>query len=250
MPVRRFKLPARFMIAMVALCIAAFGTSAPSRAGDYAERRVIGFSPDGGTFAFEQFGVQDGSGFPYADIFVIDTGTDRWVPGSPFRALIRDERAPLKSARENVQTGAGDLLRQRNVSEPGRLLAANPPGEVSADPYNVTVNTSPSPIMTPVLWTFSLEEMPVTSTDCAAFTDAPIKGFRLTARRDGQPPRTLHTDTALPKSRGCALRYAISDIVIHERNGGPNVFAVLVSIFSHGFEGPDRRFLAITARLP
>jgi predicted secreted protein len=36
--------------------------------GDYADRTILGFSPDGGIFAFEEFGVGDGSGYPYATI--------------------------------------------------------------------------------------------------------------------------------------------------------------------------------------
>ena len=30
----------------------------PANAGDFAERHIFGFSPDGNTFAFEQFGIQ------------------------------------------------------------------------------------------------------------------------------------------------------------------------------------------------
>ena len=55
----------------------------PARAADNAERAVVGFSPDGRYFAFEQYGVQDGSGFPYSEIFVIDLNANKWVKGSP-----------------------------------------------------------------------------------------------------------------------------------------------------------------------
>ena len=57
-------------------------------AGDYASRHVIGFSADGRYFAFEQYGAQDGSGFPYAEIFIIDTQADSWVAGSPDSRLL------------------------------------------------------------------------------------------------------------------------------------------------------------------
>jgi predicted secreted protein len=42
-----------------------------AHAGDYAYRDILGFSSDGKSFAFEEYGVQDGSGFPYANIFVV-----------------------------------------------------------------------------------------------------------------------------------------------------------------------------------
>lgn len=217
-------------------------------AGDYAERHIFGFSPDGKTFAFEQFGVQDGSGFPYADIFVIDTSSDKWVKGSPFEVLKRDERAQVKWARKEALTKAGNVLRQHLVSKPGRLLASNPPEELSSDPHKVSVNTNrvvPSP---PERWTFTLEEFPITNKQCSAYIGASPKGFRLMAQKEGGVPLKLHEDASIPKSRGCPLRYAISDIVAYEPDGGARVMAVLVSVFAHGFEGPDRRFLAVTRR--
>ncbi len=53
-------------------------------AGDFAKREIHGFSIDGQLFAFEEYGVQDGSGFPYSTIYVIDTSTDQWTANSPF----------------------------------------------------------------------------------------------------------------------------------------------------------------------
>ena len=57
--------------------IGVFGVWHVAEAGDYADRTILGFSPDGSTFAFEEFGVQDGSGFAYANIYMIDTGAGR-----------------------------------------------------------------------------------------------------------------------------------------------------------------------------
>ena len=221
-----------------------------AKAGDVAERHILGFSPDGDTFAFEQFGVQDGSGFPYSDIFMIDTASDKWVDGSPFRVLLREERAQPKWARRDALTKAGNLLRERVISNPGRLLASNPPAELSAQPYQVVVNANPVQIAPPERWTFSLQEMTFKNPRCTAFASEDVKGFKLTMQKDGQASRTLHVDKSLPKSRGCALRYAISDIIIHEPRNGKRIFAILVSVYAHGFEGPDRRFLAVTAQVP
>ncbi|MEM8743949.1 MAG: DUF2259 domain-containing protein [Pseudomonadota bacterium] len=39
-------------------------------------------------------------------------------------------------------------------------------------------------------------------------------------------------------------------MLIHDPKGGKRVFAILISVFKHGFEGPDRRFLAVTAQVP
>ncbi len=219
-------------------------------AGDQAERHVLGFSPDGSTFAFEQFGVQDGSGFPYSDIFVIDTLKGRPIEGSPFVAFLRDERAEVKWARRDAMTQAGNTLRERVISHPGRLLASNPPEEVSADPHKVVVNVNPDPIAPPELWTFTIREKTFRNPICTAFVNDEQQGFTLTMQKDGEQPRILHDDTSIPEDRICAVRYAISDVVLHDPKGGKRVFAVLISVFKHGFEGPDRRFLAVTAQVP
>ena len=54
-------------------------------AGESAQFNALGFSDDGRYFAFEQFGIQDGSGFPYSDIFLIDLDTDSFAGGTPVR---------------------------------------------------------------------------------------------------------------------------------------------------------------------
>jgi len=221
----------------------------PLHAGDIAQRQIVGFSSDGRYFAFEQYGVQDGSGFPYSDIFVIDTTTDQWVKGSPFRVLLKDERAQPGWARKEAARKAADLLRRLVISNPGRLLASNPPGELSADPHRVEVDASRAVPPAPERWTFRLEETAVANAQCAGFTDLPTKGFRLIARREGGAPQLLHNDTSIPKSRGCPLRYAISDIVVLEPDAGHRIFAILLSVYALGFEGPDRRFLAVTRPL-
>ena len=74
--------------------IAAADALAPiaAQAGDFADRALLGFSPDGRYFALEEYGIQDGSGYPYSNIFLIDTTTDEWVTGTPIEGNhARDE---------------------------------------------------------------------------------------------------------------------------------------------------------------
>ncbi len=66
----------------------------PACANDAAARRIIGFSPDGGHFAFEQYGTLDWSDADsgYSEIAIIDTQTDAfWNGGAPIRII--DERS-------------------------------------------------------------------------------------------------------------------------------------------------------------
>ncbi|MBX2804626.1 MAG: DUF2259 domain-containing protein [Hyphomicrobiales bacterium] len=217
-------------------------------AGDYASHEVIGFSPDGEFFAFEQYGVQDGSGFPYSEIFLIDTENDRWVAGSPVRILLDDEAETLDKARQEAKDKAASLLKRHRISDAGEHLASNPRAELSADPHKITVNTAHQmtpPAKEPVR--FTLSETPFDSPKCSTFADT-VKGFALTMSRSGNET-ILHEDERVPESRNCPLGYAFSDVYRHFSGDG-ETFAILLHMHQVGFEGPDGRFLAITARLP
>src|SRR5699024_2227073 len=82
---------------------------------------------------FEEYGVQDGSGFPYSTIFVIDVATDSWVEGTPIRVRIDDEGATLGDARAEaaarLKAGFGDTFGSARAI----TLAHSPLGEVEAD---------------------------------------------------------------------------------------------------------------------
>jgi len=221
-----------------------------ARAGDYASREILGFSPDGQYFAFEQYGVQAGSGFPYSEIFVIDTSEDKWVEGTPIRERIDNESAAQREVRDQSMERASRVLSDLDISRPGDLLASNPRSELSADPYRVVVNRmhrfSP-PKEVPVTFTLSETELP--PRDCAQYTDQPIKGFNLTMRLEEAEPIKLHDEKSVPTSRGCTLGYAIADVVNYEQNDKTS-WVVLLHVTTVGFEGPNSRFLAVTRRLP
>jgi predicted secreted protein len=227
--------------------VALLGSAGLASAGDYADREIIGFSPDGATFAFEEYGVEDGSGFPYSNIFVVDVATDDWVPGTPIRLRDENESRPLSDLRREAREKASAPLGQHSIAVPGTLVASNPATETSADPYRVTF--LPRLIVPPSGAGMNLElaeaEMP--AADCPDF-GKPFKGFQITLTGTGGP-KILHADTQIPKSRRCPIGYAISDVVtLYPDGGGDPAMAVIVSVYSVGFEGPDRRFLAVTTR--
>jgi predicted secreted protein len=230
----------------LAVAAAALLAATPALAGDFADRAILGFSPDGATFAFEEFGVQDGSGFPYSNIYVIDTESDSWVRGTPVRVLVEDETATLAAARAKAHEAARAVLAAKNVTETGyRLVASNPPTELSADPHAVRFR--------PDLWAnqlYAYHELKLTllpmpeGEACASF--GPIHGFRLDLSDADGNGRTLHADETLPSSRFCPLDYAITDVILYDPEGeAPEVLVVLLNLIRQGFEGPDRRYLAV-----
>ncbi|WP_018185120.1 DUF2259 domain-containing protein [Kaistia granuli] len=236
----------RSFVLAVSLSAAAMFAAAPAIAGDFAERAILGFSEDGGRFAFEEFGIQDGSGFPYANLFVIDTKKDSWVDGTPIRIRLDDETKTLAAARQAAAAQAAPLL--KSIDQPGTLLASNPITESGRDPYRIVFKRhAPQQLAGPDL-TVELETIPL----AAPGNDDPsykTQGFRLLLKtEDGTT--VLHEDEALPASRGTALDYRINDVVIHQRFGQPATLVVLVMVLTRGFEGPDGRYLAVTAPLP
>lgn len=221
-------------------------------AGDFADLRIIGFSKDGRRFAFEQYGIQDGSGFPYSEVFVIDVQKDSWVKPSPFKFVEKDvpEGADpdvmLDDTRHVAIQAASDSGLLDGIDYPGQTVGDNPVTEVSADPHLMVVNPRKVVPAFDDPMEFSIEEYPLPSDKCAGY-GAQTRGFRLTMLYQGMA-RVLNDDNDLPESRGCPLSYRIERVITRYPDAGPPVFAALILMQTHGFEGPDGRYLAITGR--
>lgn len=238
---------ARVIICLIIIPLSIFALLPAAKAGDLAERRIIGFSQDGRYFAFEQFGVQDGSGFPYADIFVLDTTRDSWA-APPVTIRIDNEQASLADARARAKSRSDRVLSKFAIAAPGVLLISRHPGEVDGPARAVSFKASAIDRRvggaSVKLGTFDLPGAKICR-DIKAKT----KGYSFSVETEANAlrthTRTIHRDRALPASRGCATGYGISDIIAHRPPGGATIFVALISMFKHGFEGPDRRFLAL-----
>ncbi|MBZ9653415.1 DUF2259 domain-containing protein [Phyllobacterium lublinensis] len=223
-----------------------------AQAGDAAKLDILGFSKDGGVFAFEEYGVQDGSGFPYANRFYIDTANDTFLPKTPVRVRLDDEAAPLESARGKAgldAQGVTSLTDQELRANAGQTVAVNPVTELSADPFKVRINPRPVfPAIDPAL-TIQLEEVDVPASETCQNVGE-IKGFRLTLLEEtpAAKPELLHADTTVPASRGCPQGYSIGAVQTYYPEGGKPVIAVMIAVRAMGFEGPNHRWLAVTKR--
>ena len=78
----------RPLVALAAAILALGALITAALASEDAELNIIGFSKDGTLFAFEEFGLQSGSGLPFSNLYVVDLPSDRWVRGTPFRAML------------------------------------------------------------------------------------------------------------------------------------------------------------------
>ncbi|WP_158541586.1 DUF2259 domain-containing protein [Pelagibacterium lacus] len=229
--------------AVLALGLCATGGAV---AAERAQFDAIGYSEDGRYFAFEQFGIQDGSGFPYSEIAIIDLDTDRFAGGSPFRARIDTEMAALGEARDAAHAAAQKALTELAIDRPAIPIALRGDGEAAGDEGLALDYAIP-------IWgldgtegdyRLSLEIFKAPSTqDCDWFEGDPM-GYRLIREIDGERAE-LHSDSRVPASRGCVITYKFYGVML-PFNAFDNGSAVAVlSYWSHGFEGPDRRFLAL-----
>ena len=220
-----------------------FIMATPLLAEDIAHRRIIGFSPDGKYFSFEQSGIENGSGRAYAHIFLIETGRNKWVKGSPFRATARGA-GKLRAARKKVRRAARKLLSRYRVKRKGVVLASNPITELNAEPHKVMVHTRRTIRQLDEPLVFSIKEVRIRTPRCRRMTSKRIKGMIIRVRRKGGRRQVLHEDKRIPKSRGCPTSYGIEDVIRLKKRGGGAVYAVIYSFIRSGADGEERRFIA------
>jgi predicted secreted protein len=240
---------AAFVAMLVSLLLVAVS---PARAGDTAEVNILGFSPDGALFAFEEYGVQDGSGFPYANRFYIATATDTFITGTPIRVRLDDETKTVEDARAEAKTQGQSVI-------PDAVLAANrgvtagwnAVTELSADKSRIAVNPRPvfPAIDAPV--EFRIEDFALSPPSACEGLGVDIKGYRLirVAASPGETTELVHEDSSVPGSRGCPLEYSIGGLQTFHPSSGAPVFALMIIMRQFGFEGPDHRWLAVAGRL-
>ncbi len=241
-----------------------------AQAGDAAARRVIGFSPDGNYFAFEQFGTLDWSDTHtgWSEIAIIDTRTDEFAGGKPIYVADERQDASLTQAQARARAAAlaAPILAKYAITKGGERIASDkltfPDDTIAyADIWRVekASQKSLSPRFDELrISTIDLDEiLAASATDCAASfdtaegKDGKALGFRLGLQiQDGSGLKILHEDKSVPASRKCPSSYSLSEAYSYKPGKGPAIIAVLVQRFSQGWEGRDRRFMAVTGQLP
>ncbi|MCJ8148889.1 DUF2259 domain-containing protein [Shinella sedimenti] len=227
-------------------------TATGATAGDFSTFQSIGFSPDGKVYAFEEFGVQDGSGFPYSTIYFIDTEKDAYLPGTPVRVRIDDEQAGLSKARADAMAKAAPMIeKNRLLDNPGILAAFNPMGQLGVDRSRIDYYPFAIEPMPGGSYALALDEIALPLPEkCRAITPYGGKGFRLRlVQDDGKPAdRMVYEDEQVPDSRNCPLTYQLSGALTFPVQNGARVHVALVLVRSVGFEGDNGRWIAVPFR--
>lgn len=249
-------------LSLAALALLAAATE-PSWAGDAAARRVIGFSPDGGHFAFEQYTMLYDDDAAFSEFVVVDTRTDRFAAGTPIRVFIRgDDGLDETKARAAAEKKATPLLEKLKIGEPGTRVEGKPSmgldeiGIYQMDPQPLAKSLD-LPLPDGRAAKLTVSERPLKSASCAGYggraTAGKAMGHGLTLTLDvaGSPPLTLQRDKALPKARECAEAYGIAEAFWHKAPDGTLTLVAMVEYADNKdyHAGPNRRFMAVTKRL-
>ncbi|MEM7565924.1 MAG: DUF2259 domain-containing protein [Pseudomonadota bacterium] len=218
-------------VTLLILCLAA----GRALAGDAAVPNMLGFSPSGHYAAFEEYGRQDGSGFAYATITIVNTRTDQWV-GTPFRVVIENERSiGLVEAREAARAAAAGELARLQILDRGYRVSTTARGP---DTLAFVEDGLGYVIL-------EVEDLPVGA--ACAYEDRETVGYRL-ALREGSGGGLIdvwHADTSVPASRGCPWTYDLAEVHALPRPGQGPVLVAVLAYDRKGFEGPDRRHLIV-----
>jgi predicted secreted protein len=200
-----------------------------------------------------EYGVQDGSGFPYASIFIIDLRRDAFAT-RPVRIVIDKEMLDVRVAMRQALQEAGAALKKLKI-EP--LLTGRELFHASA-----TEGMSAAIRAQFVLWPFQLgnpkfthtlqlSTFPLPGGDCPLNTVESARGFALDAvdMNTGSGLR-LYEDRRVPKSRHCAIAYAIDRVIHFRPRNGEARTVVILRYGYYSFEGLDERYLAVPVQLP
>jgi predicted secreted protein len=240
--------------AIAGAVLAATAVAAPDVvAGDYAALQPIGFSSDGNVFAFEEYGVEDGSGFPYSTIYVLDTRTDSFLPGAPVRAVVEEDGGGLHQARSDARRRAAPLIDAHRLAEtPGILAAYNPITEAGAAPHALRYDAFPTDAPFRKTFALKLEEKSFEPEGICKNFLKEVKGFRLTMTEKANKPAAdvLQDDMRIPQSRRCPMGYRIGGVITRINDDGSEVHVVMILVESLGFEGSrDGRWIAVPVRI-
>lgn len=231
---------AAFLATLVFGAVSAFGAES-------AQFDPIGYSPERQYFAFEEYGIQDGSGFAYSTIYVVNLETDAWVSGTPVRAKASDGDTTLHDIRDRARQEADTRLSGLDITVPTEIVAMAGDGDPARDGLHLSFGVPTPFAKNRVSGTYTLDfeifKAPSPATCMEWFGDEPM-GFALRLD-DGTTTREVHRDDTLPRSRGCPVTYKTTAVVLPFRAQDISAAVALVSVYAHGFEGIDRRFLAI-----
>ncbi|WP_413291486.1 DUF2259 domain-containing protein [Bdellovibrio sp. HCB337] len=210
-------------------------------AADQFNFHNLGFSPAGYTFAFAQSAVQDGSGFPVAQVHIVNVAKNTIVATE--KVMIQDESSydaqdALNLAIKNSKSKFKKFAITPNTNR-GQIIAFE---QLSEQNGVFLVNGKKFEL------NLAEKDAGNTNPDDYWCNDYGSKMMKLTlSQLDKGQEKTivLQEDQKQPKSRYCSFNYTIANAI---RLGKSLV--VVLSYQTPGFEGPNSEYMVVTGNLP
>ncbi|HMV41199.1 MAG TPA: DUF2259 domain-containing protein [Leptospiraceae bacterium] len=199
-------------------------------ASDSATPHVFGFSKDGSLFAFSESGVQDGSGFPYANGYFIDV--EKNVLKEKTIALLFEETD------QSYNPDSDAWLKKQIVEEAKKKYG-----------YNLLSLKMETPIKENTFhfqnkkYILKWEPLIQKKYSDKCMGNPELLSIRLVS---SNYEKVIQKDKIVPLSRGngCARNYSFVGIYYFK-----NSFAAIFSYRYFSFEGDDLRHIAVTWKL-
>ena len=216
---------------LLALCLA-LSIAPMSHAAEASHLELIGFSKNGAFVAFTQFGVQDGSGFPYAYTSFVGVKNNRLE--AELGGVLEVDSATIEQARAKTRVQVVAAMRKYSIiaGNQGRFIAVTPPHMYTTISEFFAFDRT---------YGLSIATKPAIST--VEYCNAPPQLLIVKLMVSGKT-RDLQRDTRLPASRDCAYGYELRSAHLYGRS-----LAVFVSYQTLGFEGADSRWMVVTGVL-
>jgi len=239
------------MILVTVLCSGVLLLPSEVLCADSAEFLTLGFSKDGKYYACEQYGVQDGSGFPYSEVFFVEVGKNGWAK-SPIRISATAEKSTLRAIRAEVRKQAAGPLNALGIvpgENRGELSFTAAPG---LDP--VKPNCAPQTVSfkgqagDPLKLVLSSRALPESKTGAVDLSYGPSAAMRLMLSQTGGTQVVLQDDREVVSSCAGARGYTINR-VIQLPAGKETRLVVVLAYLRPGFEGLDVRYSVVTSTL-
>lgn len=234
-----------------------------AQAGDASVAKVVGFSKDGKNFAFLQDGIQDGSGFYWAQVDVIDVNNNKLLKRVALNSndLFSDQGEGTTPAQEKAIYN--EVLKRANLNHyqidqkiKGKTVLERPYTDFSTytntvfsldywaqggasttvETYSLTVREQAAPVEQHNEWCQDF----INDTMITVEVKGPLYGNY----HNNSRTITLQKDLRVPSSRSCAYGYSVKQIISYKKG-----IVALVNYQAPGFEGPNYRFIAVTGQL-
>lgn len=229
----------KLFIAML-LCV----FSVTSWAGDAAQVRFIGFSQAGNYLAFQEYGVTDGEGATFSNLFIVDVVHNRLMEKM---IETQDASGTAQVLELNLNKAKASLDKLGIILDNvGEKMISRTFNDVGADANNARFS-----IGTPLAGLqHHIYQLIMTEKEAGLCENmgVPVQAHKFSLKllnEATQESKILRNEVAFPMGDDCPIRHRIQDVYIYHEK----FIAVFINSLSPGYEGENMRHLVVTGTL-